>query len=87
VFRRNKAYPQVSALTESVYASALLKPKNEYQLFAAVSGILEKVYVEEGQLVDKGDTLFQITNSNPQLNAQNTPIGIDSGKRQSVWTG
>lgn len=70
-------FPTETALTESVYASATLLPQEEYQLFSAVSGILEKVFIEEGQRVNRGDTLFQITNSNPELNARNARLALE----------
>lgn len=73
-------YPTESPLTESVYASASLVPQEEYQLFSAVSGILERVFVEEGQLVKRGDTLFQITNSNPELNARNARLALEKAE-------
>ena len=38
--------PVRESITESVYASGILKSKNQYQVFASVKGLLQKVYVE-----------------------------------------
>ena len=36
------------SITESIYASGIVKSKNQYQAFASVSGIIDSVYVSEG---------------------------------------
>jgi len=64
-------------LTESVYASATVQPDSLYQVFSAVSGILENVFVEEGDLVTKTNPLFEITNSTPKLNTQNARFALE----------
>ena len=39
-----------------------LKAKNQYQVFATVSGIIENLLVHEGDTIKKGDILFTISN-------------------------
>lgn len=72
--------PTEQSLTESVYASATIQPDSLYQVYAAVSGILDEVLVEEGDLVAKNKTLFQIVNNTPKLNSQNAKFALDLAK-------
>ena len=44
-------------ITESVYASGIIKSKNQYQVYAAVSGLIQQILVSEGDVVKKGDML------------------------------
>lgn len=66
--------PKWSSLTESVYAAATIQPKTTYQVFAGVNGVIDAVFIEEGQLVKKGQKLAQIVNLNPQLNTENARL-------------
>lgn len=59
--------PILGAITESVYASGTVKSKGQYQAFAAVSGIIDSVYVSEGQLVSRGQTLLTISSDQQKL--------------------
>lgn len=59
--------PLQGSITESVYASGIVKSEGQYQAFAAVSGIIDSVYVKEGQLVRKGQTLLTITSDQQKL--------------------
>jgi len=47
-------------ITEAVYASGNLYPKNEYRLFANTEGTLLKRYVDAGDTVKKGTALFML---------------------------
>lgn len=76
-----------SAITESVYASGLIKSKNQYLVFATVSGILNDIKVAEGDTVKAGDLLFSVVDDaqklskeNAALNAQFADLKSNSGK-------
>jgi HlyD family secretion protein len=69
--------PQRLSMTESVYSSVIIQPDSLYQVYAVISGILEKSYVEEGDLVQKHQPLFQVTNTAPELNAKNAKLALD----------
>ncbi|MFN4813447.1 MAG: efflux RND transporter periplasmic adaptor subunit [Bacteroidota bacterium] len=69
-----KIKPVESAITESVYASGLVKSKNQYQVFASVSGILSDILVEEGDTVNVGDKLFLLVNEAQKLNRENASL-------------
>lgn len=69
--------PQKENITESVYASGLLKSKNQYQVFATVNGLLAHVWVEEGDTVKKGSPLFTILNETSKLTRENAQLAAD----------
>ena len=71
-----KIFPEKMALTESVYASATVQPDSLYQAYSAVIGILDKIWVEEGDEVKKGDKILQITNTSPELNMKNAELAL-----------
>ena len=78
---QEKIYPQVTAITESVYSSVTIQPDSLYQAYAIVNGIVEKNLVEEGEEVQKGDPIVQIINSNPKLNEENARMTLELARR------
>ncbi len=75
--KEEQVTPQRVNMTESIYSSVLIQPDSLYQVYAVISGILEKSFVEEGDWVTKNQPLFQITNSAPELNAKNAKLALD----------
>lgn len=75
--KQNKVLPIEKALTESVYSSATIQPDSLYQAYAIVAGILDKNLVEEGDNIIKGETISQIINNTPKLNAKNAKLSLD----------
>ena len=77
----NKSQPgtkvRLSTITESVYASGIVKAQNQYNVFATVNGILEKTFVSEGDRVKKGDPLFLIKNEASSLNTENARLALE----------
>jgi HlyD family secretion protein len=65
---------QKGRITESVYASGYVKARNQYQVFSPSSGILQEVFVTEGDLVQKGDVLFNIANPINKYNEENARL-------------
>lgn len=65
------------AITESVYASAVVKSKQQYQVYSKVNGLLQELMVAEGDLVQQGTPLFKVSNPSVQLNADNAQIAAD----------
>lgn len=61
-------------ITESVYASGYVKARNQYQVFAASSGILQETLVEEGDTVQLGDVLFRVANPVNKYNEENARL-------------
>ncbi len=57
--------PIRKSMTESIYSSIVVQPDSLYQVYAVISGILEKNFIEEGDLVLKNQPLFQVINTAP----------------------
>jgi multidrug efflux pump subunit AcrA (membrane-fusion protein) len=64
-------YPSYKPITQSVYASGIVKGKNQYQVFAKVQGILDEIYLHEGDTVAKGQKILRISSVAAQLNQEN----------------
>ncbi len=69
--------PVRESITESVYASGIIKSKNQYQVFSNVSGVIKQVMVTEGDLVKKGDPLFRLSDATARLNRDNARIAAE----------
>ena len=72
-----KIKPAITTISESVYSSVTVQPDSLYQVFAAVSGILDQNLVEEGVDVVKGTPVVQIINNAPQLNVENARLNLE----------
>ena len=66
--------PELKSITESVYASGFIKSENQYEVQGKVNGPIEKVFVEEGSLVKKGDPIFQLDNENTKIATENARL-------------
>jgi RND family efflux transporter MFP subunit len=66
--------PNVTDITESVYASGVIKAENQYQVFAIVNGIINNIFVTEGDEVKKGTPLLSVVNETSKLNAENARL-------------
>ncbi len=72
-----KTQPKLERITESVYASGIIKSKNQYQVFSTMSGLVQQILVKEGDLVKKGDALFVLQSESSKLNAENAKLSAD----------
>jgi len=68
---KEKTKPTIKSITESVYASGIIKSKNQYQAFATVNGIIQEIYVNEGDTLKKGQKILLISNETQKLNKEN----------------
>ncbi len=75
--KQEKTQPTVENISESVYASGIVKSKDQYQVVASVNGIIKKILVTEGDVVKKGDPLVIILNETSKLNADNARLTAD----------
>lgn len=65
---------QKEDITEAVYASGVIKSKNQYKVYSTVNGIIEEVLISEGDSVKKGDILFILRSETTKLNAENAEL-------------
>ena len=75
--KQEKIQATVENISESVYASGIVKSKDQYQVYASVNGIIKKILVTEGDVVKKGDPLAIILNETSKLNADNARLTAD----------
>ncbi len=54
---------------EFIPVTGTVRPRTTFYLDAILGGIVEKRYVEEGAMVQKGEKILKLSNSNVQLNA------------------
>lgn len=69
-------HPTRESITESVYASGVVKTADQYKVYASTSGILEEWLVNEGQMVRKGTPLCIVRNQTAPLNQQNAALAM-----------
>jgi multidrug efflux pump subunit AcrA (membrane-fusion protein) len=69
--------PVQERISESVYASGIIKSKNQYQVYAAVSGLVQTILVKAGDVVKKGDPLVVVQHEPSKLNAENARLAAD----------
>ncbi len=69
--------PVLETITESVYASGTIKAKNQYQVYASVTGLVQQIYVADGDTVRKGSPLFSILNETSRLTRENAQLAAE----------
>lgn len=72
--KTEKIKPETASITESIYASGIIKSKDQYQAFATVNGIVESVFVAEGDTVKKGQAILSISNEAQKLGKENAEL-------------
>lgn len=69
--------PEVGPITDAVYASGVVKARDQYQAFAAVNGMVAHVHVQPGDSVRKGDALFSIDDRASSLGSERAELAVD----------
>ncbi len=69
-----KTTPVVGPITASVYASGIIKTKNQYQVFSTVTGIIKSILVTENDSVKKGSPLLLISNEISRISRENASL-------------
>lgn len=75
--------PSIERISESVYASGVIKSKNQYQVYSSVGGLLQTLLVKEGDVVKKGDPLFIVENEASKLTAENARLAADFAEQNT----
>ena len=70
----DKISPREAAISESIYASGILKSENQYQVFAPVSGIINQIFVSEGDTIKMNGSILSISNETQQLSKENAAL-------------
>ena len=75
--KQETSLPTVGPITESIYASGVLKTTDQYQAFVTVNGIVNEVLVQEGDSVHIGSPLLTITNETQRFSAENAALAAN----------
>lgn len=75
--KQEKVKPTEEKITESVYASGIIKSTNQYKVFSTVNGVIAAIMVKEGDVVKKGDAIIKLVNTNAQLNTENAALSAN----------
>jgi HlyD family secretion protein len=77
--------PKRGNITESVYATGIIKAEKQYTVFSPVSGILQKINVTAGQDVTADQNLFEIENEKERLSVQNSLLSYRMSIQSSEY--
>ncbi len=69
--------PILETISESVYASGVVKSKNQYQVYSTTNGLIGEILVNEGDVLKKGDALMRVQNESSKLNTDNAKLTAD----------
>lgn len=75
--KQDKRLPESKNIVESVYSSVTIQPDSLYEVYAIVSGILDKNLKTEGDLISINEPLIKIINNAPILNTQNARLALE----------
>lgn len=81
--KKETIHPEIQSITQSVYASGAIKSRNQYQVFANSSGIIEKFFVTEDAIIKEGQPLLQLGNPATRLTEANSKIAADYNAYQN----
>ncbi len=72
-----KTTPQRENISESVYASGIIRSKNQYQVYANANGLIETIFLSEGDTVGVGDPILVLQNEAGTLNRELAELARD----------
>lgn len=72
--KEERVKPTIESISESVYASGIIKSKNQYEAYSTVSGIISTVFLTEGDTVKPGTPILTISNDIQKLNEENAEL-------------
>lgn len=67
-------FPEMGAISESVYASGVIKAVDQYEAFTSASGPLQEIFVQEGDLVEIGTPILAVYSEREKLSRENAEI-------------
>jgi HlyD family secretion protein len=75
--KKESVFPTEGKITESIYASGSLKSVDQYQAFVTVNGVIEQIFVKEGDHVEIGTNLLSISNQAQKINTENASLAAN----------
>ncbi len=77
--------PTIGDITQSVYASGVIKAENQYTVFSTVNGVLKKIRVAPGQSIIKDQLLFEIESEKAELNTENARLSYQLSREDNRY--
>ena len=78
--------PTIQPLTESVYASGIVKARDQYEAFTSANGPVQEILVKEGDTVTTGTPILMIYREAEKLRTENALLARDFADRQANQT-
>jgi len=72
--KSDEIQPSTGDVTESVYASGLIKAEDQYTVYSTVNGVLQKIKVTANQSIKQGQLLFELEGDKAALNTENARL-------------
>jgi HlyD family secretion protein len=82
----NTTTPKVQSLTESVYASGVIKAKDQYEAFTLANGPIQEIFVAEGDTVKVGTPILQVYAEAEKLRRENAQLAQTFADQQANQT-
>jgi RND family efflux transporter MFP subunit len=77
--------PTIGEVTETVYASGVIKADGQYTVYATVNGTLQKVNGIAGQSIIKGQSLFELESDKAELNTESARLAYQLSLESSRY--
>jgi len=78
--RQAKIHPTKENITESVYASGIVKSLDQYEVFSPVNGLIQNIFVKEGDTVKKNDAIIEVKSETAKLNIENAKLTLENSE-------
>ena len=72
--KKQSISPSEESITYSVYASGIIKSKDQYQVFSKTNGIITEILVREGDKIRKGQAIIRLSDAAQKLNYENAKL-------------
>ena len=77
--------PTISDVTQSVYASGVVKAVGQYTVYSTVNGVLQKIKVAVGHRVKEGQLLFELESEKADLNTENALLAYQLSQESNHY--
>jgi multidrug efflux pump subunit AcrA (membrane-fusion protein) len=82
--RAKTTKPIRKGITEAVYASGYIVPKNEYKVYALSDGYIVAKYKDDGDSLKKGDAIYKVQNDAFTARLGASSLAYDVAKRNAA---
>ncbi|HCW06471.1 MAG TPA: RND transporter [Cytophagales bacterium] len=81
--KKEVVFPEYKSITQSVYASGIVKSRNQYQVFSNSPGVIAKLFVTDGDFIQQGQPIALISNKAIQLSRENSQLAANFNAAQN----